>query len=99
MQNKSSINSLDVLHLVVEFGFQNNNPPKIRILSTNAIESLNMSLRKILKNRASFPNDDSALKLLYLSLNNISKKRTIPSRYWGKVVQQLAVKFEGRAPL
>lgn len=69
------------------------------IYTTNAIESLNMSLRKILKNRFSFSNDDAALKLLYLSLNNISKKWTMPFKQWGKVVQQLAVKFEGRVPL
>lgn len=69
------------------------------IYTTNAIESLNMSLRKILKNRSSFPNDESAFKLLYLSLKNISQKWTMPFRQWGKVVQQLAVKFEGRVPL
>jgi len=69
------------------------------IYTTNAIESLNMTLRKVLKNRASFPNDDAAFKLLYLSLNRISKKWTMPFRNWGKVVQQLAVKFEGRVPL
>jgi putative transposase len=69
------------------------------IYTTNAIESLNMSLRKILKSRASFPNDEAAFKLLYLGLNNISKKWTMPFRNWGKVVQQFAVKFEGRVPL
>lgn len=69
------------------------------IYTTNAIESLNMSLRKILKNRSSFPNDEAAFKLLYLSLKNISKKWTMPFKQWGKVVQQLAVKFEGRVPL
>ena len=44
------------------------------IYTTNAIESLNRSLRKVSKNRGSFPNDESALKLLYLTLRNISKK-------------------------
>lgn len=54
-------------------------PPKIRkvIYTTNAIESVNMSLRKITKNRGSFPNDDALLKLFYLALNNISKKWTM----------------------
>ena len=51
-------------------------PPEIRkvIYTTNAIESINMSLGKIIKNRSSFPTDDVASKLLYLALNNISRK-------------------------
>ena len=55
-------------------------PPEIRkvIYTTNAIESINMSLRKIIKNRSSFPTDEAASKLLYLALNNISRKWTIP---------------------
>jgi putative transposase len=48
------------------------------IYTTNAIESVNMSLRKITKNRGSFPNDDAPLKLFYLAINNISKKWTMP---------------------
>lgn len=44
------------------------------IYTTNAIESLNMSLRKVTKNRGSFPNDSAMFKLLYLALNNIAKK-------------------------
>ena len=48
-------------------------PPDIRkaIYTTNAIESLNMSLRKVTKNRGSFPSDEAMFKLLYLALNNI----------------------------
>jgi len=51
-------------------------PPEIRrvINTTNAIESVNMSLRKITRNRGSFANDEALLKLFYLVLNNISKK-------------------------
>jgi putative transposase len=57
-------------------------PPEIRkvICTTNTIESLNMSLRKATKNRGSFPNDAAMFKLLYLALNNIAKKWTLPSR-------------------
>ena len=57
-------------------------PPDIRkaIYTTNAIESVNMSLRKVTKNRGSFPNDAAMLKLLYLALQNISKKWTMPIR-------------------
>ncbi len=49
--------------------------PEIRraIYTTNAIESLNFSLRKIIKNRALFPNDEAVLKILYLALRNIAK--------------------------
>lgn len=52
-------------------------PPEIRkvIYTTNAIESVNMSLRKITKNRGSFPSDEALLKLFYLALRNISKNR------------------------
>ncbi len=72
--------------------------PAIRkvIYTTNAIESLNMTLRKTIKNRASFPNDESALKLLYLALNVVRKKWTMPIRDWGAAINQLAIKFEGR---
>ncbi|MBL4748889.1 MAG: transposase [Magnetovibrio sp.] len=44
------------------------------IYTTNAIEILNMSLRKIIKNRGHFPNDDAATKLLYLALRNTAQK-------------------------
>lgn len=58
-------------------------PAEIRraMYTTNAIESLNMSLRKVTKNRSSFPNDEAAFKLLYLALNNASKKWTMPIRH------------------
>jgi len=55
-------------------------PPGIRkvIYTTNAIESLNMSLRKVTKNRGSFPSDDAVFKIIYLALKNASKKWTMP---------------------
>lgn len=58
-------------------------PAEIRraMYTTNAIESLNMSLRKVTKNRGSFSNDEAAFKLLYLALNNASKKWTMPIRH------------------
>lgn len=76
-------------------------PKEIRkvIYTTNAIESLNMTLRKIIKNRSSFPNEESALKLLYLSLKNIRKRWTMPIRDWGAAINQFAIKFEGRVPI
>jgi len=52
------------------------------IYTTNAIESLNMSLRKIIKTRGSFPNEEAALKLLYLALRNAAKRWTRPIAGW-----------------
>lgn len=68
------------------------------IYTTNAIESLNMSLRKIIKNRGHFPNDDAATKLLYLALRNAAKKWTMPSRTWKQALNQFAVLFHDRFP-
>jgi len=75
-------------------------PPEIRkvIYTTNAIESLNMSLRKVTKNRGSFPNDAAMFKLLYLALNNIAKKWTMPIRDWKAALNRFTILFEGRMP-
>lgn len=75
-------------------------PPEIRraIYTTNAIESLNMSLRKVTKNRGSFPNDDAMFKLLFLALKNISKKWTMPFKDWKAVLNQFTIIFEERMP-
>jgi putative transposase len=75
-------------------------PPEIRkvIYTTNAIESVNMSLRKITKNRGSFPSDDALLKLFYLALNNISKKWTMPIRDWKAALMRFTIQFEERMP-
>lgn len=76
-------------------------PPGIRkvIYTTNAIESLNMSLRKVTKNRGSFPNDEAVFKLLYLALRNIAKKWTMAIHDWKSALNQFAILFEGRMPL
>jgi putative transposase len=76
-------------------------PPEIRkaIYTTNAIESLNMSLRKVTKNRGSFPNDEAMLKLLYLALRNIAKKWTMPIRDWKSALNQFTIIFENRVPV
>jgi putative transposase len=75
-------------------------PPEIRkvIYTTNAIESINMSLRKVTKNRGSFPNDDAALRLLYMALGNISKKWKRPIYDWTGALNQFAIAYEGRLP-
>ena len=76
-------------------------PPEIRkiIYTTNAIESVNMSLRKITKNRGSFPSDDALLKLFYLALRNISQKWTMPLRDWKSALNRFTIQFEERIPL
>ena len=76
-------------------------PPEIRkiIYTTNAIESLNNTLKKTIKNKASFPNDEAAIKMLYLSLKNITKKWTMPIRGWQKAINQFAILFEERLTL
>jgi putative transposase len=75
-------------------------PPDIRkaIYTTNAIESLNMSLRKVTKNRGSFPNDEAMIKLLFLALGNISKKWTMPIHDWKSALNQFTIIFETRMP-
>ncbi len=76
-------------------------PEEIRrcIYTTNAIESVNMGLRKIIKNRGSFPTDEAAMKLLYLALQNISQKWTMPIRNWKAALNRFAIVFEGRLPI
>jgi putative transposase len=73
-------------------------PPEIRkiIYTTNAIESLNMSLRKVTKARGSFPNDEAVSKLLYLALRNISRKWTRPLADWAGALNRFAIIYEGR---
>lgn len=75
-------------------------PEEIRriIYTTNAIESLNNTLKKTIKNRASFPNDEAAVKLLYLSLRNIQKKWTMPAKCWGRALNQFAILYSDRMP-
>lgn len=69
------------------------------IYTTNVIESLNMSLRKITKTRAAFPSEDAAFKLLWLGLRNVAKKWTMPVPNWAAAMNQFAIIFEGRVPL
>ena len=73
-------------------------PMEIRriIYTTNAIESLNSSIRKYTKTKTVFPDDQAALKSVYLAIANIEKKWTMPVRDWGSVINQLIIKFEDR---
>jgi putative transposase len=76
-------------------------PTDIRkaIYTTNAIESMNMTLRKVLRNHRTFPTDESAMKVIYLAINNISKKWTMPIRNWKNALNRFAIEFEGRFPM
>lgn len=76
-------------------------PQEIRraVYTTNVIESLNFSLRKITKTRAAFPNEEAAIKLLWLGLRNIEKKWTMPIQNWSLGMNQMAIIFEGRLPI
>ena len=75
-------------------------PPEIRkvIYTTNAIESLNRSLRKISKNRGVFPNQESLLKLYYLALERIAKNWTMPIYNWCAALNRFVIEFGDRVP-
>ncbi|HEU0119764.1 MAG TPA: IS256 family transposase [Bryobacteraceae bacterium] len=72
-------------------------PEEIRkvIYTTNAVESLHMSLRKVTKNRGSFPNEEAAMKLLYLALRNASRKWATV-QFWKEAMRQFELVFPGR---
>lgn len=75
-------------------------PPEIRkvVYTTNAIESLNYSLRKVLKKRGAFPSDQAIYKVLYLGLQNVAKKWTRPIQNWTAALNQFVILFEDRMP-
>lgn len=75
--------------------------PEIRkvIYTTNAIESLNMSVRKATRNRSSFPNDDAMYKLLFLAFKQVTKVWTRPNRTWKLALNQFSIIYEGRMPV
>lgn len=76
-------------------------PPESRrvIYTTNAVEATNPGLRRAIKTRGSFPSDEAALKLLYLALQNITRKWTMPIRDWRAALNRFAIEYEGRVPL
>lgn len=75
-------------------------PPDIRkaIYTTNAIESLNRSVRKVIKNRGAFPNDQAIMKLTYLALKNAAKKWTMPIGNWPSALNRFEILFGDRMP-
>jgi len=83
-------------HVIPFFAF----PHEIRraIYTTNAIESMNMTLRKVLKSHRAFPTDESALKVVYLAIHNIAKKWTMPIHNWKPALNQFAIVYSERFP-
>jgi putative transposase len=75
-------------------------PKEVRriLYTTNAIESLNYQLRKIIKSKGHFPSDDAASKLLFLALRNAEKKWRMPPQTWKSAMNQFQIQFEGRLP-
>ena len=68
------------------------------IYTTNAIESLNATYRKLNRQRSVYPSDTALLKALYLSTFEATKKWTMPIRNWGQVYGELSIMYEGRLP-
>ena len=73
-------------------------PKAIRqiIYTTNSIESLNSQLRKVTKNKRVFPSDESVFKTLYLTINYITAKWTMPIRNWNEAMAHFLIKFDDR---
>lgn len=81
-------------NLVIFLGY----PESIRkvIYTTNAVESVNSQLRKVTKNKRVFPNDAAVFKTLYLTIEYITRKWTMPIQNWNEAMAHLMIKFEGR---
>jgi len=73
-------------------------PIRKAIYTTNVIESVNSVIRKFTRNRKQYPHRDSALKLIYMAINEASKKWTKPIRNWKEALNHFAILFEGRMP-
>ena len=73
-------------------------PPEIRrvIYTTNAIESVNARVRKIIKTRGHFPTDDAASKLIWLALRNITADWSKAAHHWKEAMNQFAILYDGR---
>jgi transposase-like protein len=75
-------------------------PPPIRkaIYTTNAIESVNSVIRKFTRNRKIYPNEASAIKLVFMAIREASKKWTKAIHHWKEALNHFAILFEGRMP-
>jgi transposase-like protein len=73
-------------------------PIRKAIYTTNAIESVNSVIRKFTRNRKIYPNEESALKIVYMAIHEAAKKWTMPIRNWKEALNHFAILFEGRMP-
>jgi transposase-like protein len=73
-------------------------PIRKAIYTTNAIESVNSVIRKFTRNRKIYPNEESALKLVYMAISEASKRWTKPIRHWKQALNHFAIMYEGRMP-
>lgn len=92
---KSWEQNWDVLSPIFKFS----SDTRKMIYTTNAIESLNSTYKKLNRQRSVFPSDKALLKALYLSTLQATKKWGLPLRDWGKVYGEFAIMYEGRIPL
>jgi len=76
-------------------------PDEVRrvIYTTNAIESLNSVIRKAINSRKIFPNDDSAMKVVYLAIEAASRRWNMPIRHWHNAINRFMIEFPGRVPV
>ncbi len=88
-------NNWEALAVFFEF------PKEIRrlIYTTNAVEGYHRQLRKVTKNKSSFPTPESLRKLLFLANRNIIKKWSMPIPHWPLILNQLVIRFEDRCPI
>lgn len=89
---KSWYSNLDNLMIFLQY------PESIRkvIYTTNAVESVNSQLRKVTRNKRVFPNDESVFKILYLTIDYITRKWSMPIQNWNEAMAHFLIKFEGR---
>ena len=75
-------------------------PPAIRkaIYTTNAIEIVNSVIRKFTRNRKIYPNEESALKLVFMAIREAAKKWTMPIHHWKQALNHFAILYEDRMP-
>jgi len=73
-------------------------PIRKAIYTTNAIESVNSVIRKFTRNRKIYPNEESALKIVYLAIHEASKRWTMPIHHWKQALNHFAILYEGRMP-
>ena len=68
------------------------------LAQSNAIESVNSVIRKFTRNRKIYPNEESALKIVYMAIREASRHWTMPIRHWKQALNHFAILFEGRLP-